>query len=183
MEHFYQGIPGWFDFEDLYRAMVQSAPDPAHFVEVGAWLGKSTAYLAVEIARSAKAIRLDVVDHWQGGFGQNLHRTIPGQTDVFAAFEENMRRGGVRESLNVIREASPRAAQRYRDGALDFVFLDGSHDFLSVFWDVLSWKPKLRPGGTLAGHDWGRFQVRPAVLTALPASAIRTWGSCWVAVV
>lgn len=42
MVHFFHKIDGWVDFEDAYRSMVVEAPSPAHFVEVGAFLGKST---------------------------------------------------------------------------------------------------------------------------------------------
>lgn len=66
MEHFFETIEGWFDFEDVYRRMAQEAPAQAHFVEVGAFLGKSTSFMAVEISNSKKDIRFDVVDTWEG---------------------------------------------------------------------------------------------------------------------
>ena len=67
MEHFYNNIDGWFDFQIIYSQMVNKFSDRSHFVEIGAWLGKSTSYMAVEIINSGKNIKLDVVDDWFGG--------------------------------------------------------------------------------------------------------------------
>jgi hypothetical protein len=66
MEHFYEKIQGWFDYQDLYKLIVNKLPNGSHIVEVGAWKGRSTAYLAVEIINSGKNIKLDVVDLWTG---------------------------------------------------------------------------------------------------------------------
>lgn len=180
IDHFYESVPGWFDFEDVYRDAVASAPSPAHFVEVGAWLGRSTAFLAVEIARSGKPIRLDVVDHWEGSVNEPAFRDVLRATDVYHEFEGHMRRGGVWDALTVVRGDSAAAAAGYADGSLDFVFIDGSHDYASVRRDVLAWLPKVRPGGTLAGHDWGRYEVAPAVRGVLPEAAVGVRGSSWV---
>ena len=53
MKHFYQDIQGWFDFQNLYKDMVRKHNN-AKFVEVGAWKGKSTCFLAVEILNQKK---------------------------------------------------------------------------------------------------------------------------------
>jgi predicted O-methyltransferase YrrM len=62
MEHFYQQIEGWFDFQNLYSEMVERYPSGSHFVEIGAWFGCSTSYMAVEIANSDKLIWFDTID-------------------------------------------------------------------------------------------------------------------------
>ena len=52
------------------------------------------------------------------------------------------------------------------DASLDFVYIDGAHDFDSVMLDLILWSRKVRPGGLVAGHDYYRFRgagVVPAV--------------------
>ena len=66
MDHIFENIPGWFNFDYIYDIEVKEAQDGAHFVEVGSWKGRSSAYLAVLIANSGKQIRLDCVDTWLG---------------------------------------------------------------------------------------------------------------------
>jgi hypothetical protein len=36
----------------------------------------------------------------------------------------------------------------------DLVFIDANHEYTHVKEDILSWLPKVRPGGILAGHDY-----------------------------
>ena len=48
----------------------------------------------------------------------------------------------------------------------DFVFLDGDHSEHSVHADLRAWWKKLKPGGLLSGHDYGRPRfpaVKPCV--------------------
>lgn len=68
MEHFADRIHGWFDESDMlfYQSIVAAAPSLAHFVEVGSWKGRSSAYMAVEIHNSGKKIQFDCVDTWLG---------------------------------------------------------------------------------------------------------------------
>lgn len=48
---------------------------------------------------------------------------------------------------------------------VDFVYIDGCHNAHDVYKDIAAWWDKLRPGGLLAGDDYGR--VNPGVKLAL----------------
>jgi hypothetical protein len=75
--------------------------------------------------------------------------------------------------VELLRETSAQAVQRFHNNSLDFVYLDGDHSYEAVRDDLAAWWPKVRPGGFLAGHDficpgtenggWGR-NIQPAVL-------------------
>ena len=52
----------------------------------------------------------------------------------------------------------------------DFVFLDGDHSEKGINADLAAWWDVLRPGGLLAGHDYGRPRF-PAVKPAVDAFA------------
>ena len=55
--------------------------------------------------------------------------------------------------------------KRYKDSSLDFVFLDASHTYEDVKADIQAWKPKIKKGGYLGGHD---FQIDfPGVVQAV----------------
>lgn len=45
------------------------------------------------------------------------------------------------------------AAAYVPDMSLDFVFIDAAHDYKSVYDDICCWRPKVKPGGFLTGHD------------------------------
>lgn len=66
----------------------------------------------------------------------------------------------------------------FKDESLDFVYIDGFHEFDAVMSDLIFWVPKVRPGGIIAGHDYYNFW-RAGVVTAVDAyvkgHGIRDW--------
>ena len=65
------------------------------------------------------------------------------------------RLSGFGERYEMIREDSTTAGQRFRDDALDFVYLDADHSEMGVWQDLVTWAAKVREGGIIAGHDYG----------------------------
>jgi hypothetical protein len=63
---------------------------------------------------------------------------------------------------------SAAAADDVKDGSLDFIFVDADHSTESVLADLAAWRPKVREGGWLTGHDeqWG--SVRRALKQLFP---------------
>ncbi|HUT93889.1 MAG TPA: class I SAM-dependent methyltransferase [Thermoguttaceae bacterium] len=60
-------------------------------------------------------------------------------------------------------------AAREIPGDFDVVFIDGNHSYEYVKKDIISWRPTIRPGGFLAGHDYlNKRGVRKAVDELLP---------------
>ena len=186
MEHFYNSIQGWFTYPELYKNIVQTAPSPAHFVEVGVWKGTSAAFMAVEIINSGKTIQFDCVDTWDGSeehldpnSGAFEPRLLGDKNWLFNTFIDNML--PVAGTYQPRRMTSLQAAQEYQDESLDFVFIDAAHDYSNVLADIKAWYPKTH--WVLAGHDYGwSSEVRNAVhdfFDPLGLKVIETEG-CWV---
>jgi hypothetical protein len=65
--------------------------------------------------------------------------------------------------LKLLKLESAEAAklfQRYlsfskEKGYFDFVFIDATHTYPMVKRDILLWKPLIKPGGVISGHDYG----------------------------
>jgi hypothetical protein len=176
----YAQIHGWMDFENLYAEAVAYAPPGATFVEVGSWMGRSAAFMCQCIRRSGKPIKFFCVDTWKGSPDEPEHVDILARLggDMFNFFQENMQRW--RALYTPLQTTSVEAAKQFADGSLDFVFLDAGHDYESVRADILAWRPKIRKGGCLAGHDYGpRFAgLIQAVNELLPGFALD--GSSWL---
>lgn len=62
---------------------------------------------------------------------------------------------------------SQRASLLCRDRSLDLVYIDGLHTFEAVRADIFAWRPKLKRGGWLTGHDIARPAVRDAILATI----------------
>jgi len=59
----------------------------------------------------------------------------------------------------------------------DLVYLDARHDCKSVDEDISLWLPKVKPGGFLAGHDYGGKWpgVKKAVDSWFDEDSVRVW--------
>ena len=164
LKHCYQNIPGWFDFQSVYEEAVRDASDGDILVEVGAWLGKSTAFMAVEIINSGKRLVFDVIDTWEGNVGEpNTTAPIKNGGTLRALFDANMKDRGLSGHCNPITSDSVAAASKYADGSVRFCYIDADHRYETVLADLTAWWPKVAPSGTLAGHDLRFSTVRRAV--------------------
>ncbi len=178
---YYKNIYGYFNYEFLYDEMIKKASNGARFVEIGAFQGKSTCYLAERVIESGKAIKISVIDNWVGHpSDKDLVKEIEQLGDVFSTFKTNMERAGVIKNLDIIRGDSSESASGFEDRSLDFVYIDAAHDYTSVVKDIKAWLPKVKVGGTIAGHDYGspNSGVKDAVNSVLGGNVkikLDTW--------
>lgn len=183
MNHFYKDIPGYFDYEDVFSQAVSWAKEGFHFVEIGAWYGQSTSYLAVEIINSGKKIKLDVVDTWKGS--EQMYDPSNGAYDellikngtIFPQFISNMK--PVIHVINPIEMDSVKASFLYEDDSLDFVFIDAEHKYEFIIQDIKHWLTKVKKGGIIAGHDCGWEGVLKAT-NEMFGNNYRVQGQCWI---
>jgi SAM-dependent methyltransferase len=154
----FDDIPGWFDFPEVYSHYVQQVPDAGTIVEIGCWLGRSTAFLADLVREADRGIQLWAVDHGFGNADKSTDVCNPvlqvNQGNVAGRLVTNLRDCGVLDWVYPLITTSVRAARTFVDGSLDFVFLDGNHTYESVTEDLSVWWPKIKPGGFLGGHDY-----------------------------
>lgn len=163
MKHRHQKINGWFNFEDIYKDMV-AMHDKGHFVEIGTYLGKSAAFMGVEIFNSNKAIKFDTIDTFKGSPSEiNGKHSLFKHTDVYKIAKTNLT--GL--PVNIVIGDSIEVSKNYENESLDFVFIDGSHLYNDVKNDIKAWKKKIKKGGFIAGHDYDNTNVKKAVTELL----------------
>lgn len=51
-------------------------------------------------------------------------------------------------------ETSKQVAEVFDDNSIDFVFIDGNHEYEGVREDLELWYPKVKSGGIVSGHDY-----------------------------
>lgn len=152
LDHIYQQEQfgeDWFSYPNLYSDIVKQFPSGSKFVEVGSWKGKSSAYMAVEIANSEKEIEFFCIDTWEGGPD---HQGMEELSQLYETFLNNMK--PVENYYSHLKTTSLEAVEKFEDNSLDFVFIDASHEYEDVKNDINAWLPKVKPGGILAGHDY-----------------------------
>jgi len=181
--HYYENVEGWFNPGDIafYKEIIDKFSGPAHFVEIGSYKGKSSSFMAVEIANSGKNINFDCVDTWAGSpehqAGGNLEDPDVVNDKMFDIFKQNME--PVKSYYKAKRMSSLEAATTYLDKSLDFVFIDADHSYEAVRADIIAWWPKVKNGGIISGHDY--HMGAPGVMNASNElfGYVRVTGSCW----
>ena len=174
-KHIYRSIEGWFNYEDLYSEIASKAKDGWQGVEVGCWLGRSAAFLAVELANTGKQVDFYCVDTWAGS-EEHLNESsgcydprIKEKDWLYNQFLENMK--PLEGHFIAKRKPSLEAARDFEDNSLDFVFIDASHDYDNVMADLEAWYPKMKKceccghsESILTGHDFPFDGVAKAVM-------------------
>ena len=189
-------VPGWFDFWDFYDSVARRLKDGDTVAEIGVWQGRSIIYLAQRLQRMGKNVRIIAVDNFSGNQSLeqgtrpliNLTRLekledtqIENSIDPKKnrqTFEDNIKRCGVSDLIEIIEGDSATVASQIPDSSLAFCFLDGGHDYCSVERDITAWKPKVKAAGAFAGHD----AHSPGVSAALKSTGIKVKlvGNLWI---
>lgn len=147
---------------------------------VGAEIGVEQGRYSEEICRANPAVRLYCIDPWQA-YDRYADHVSQRKLDGF--YDEAMQRLRVFNTV-VIRKTSMEAVKEFRLSLLDFVYIDGNHEFEFVVNDIIQWAKIVRPGGIVAGHDYKRegaertpipFHVIEAVQAYTSAYHIKPW--------
>jgi predicted O-methyltransferase YrrM len=196
----WQDVPGYFDFNDLYFEMVSKAPaSGSRFVEIGVLFGRSTMFMANEIKRSGKQITFDAIDRyahdrltWTTEFDSLVAKMSPERAAVARRAVASatllnevpfyfVLKAGLYHHVNLICGLAQEQARLYEDASLDFVFLDDDHQYRETKELILAYLPKIKVGGTIAGHD---FTITwPGVIRAVNevfGRNRRIRKNCWV---
>jgi predicted O-methyltransferase YrrM len=183
MEHFYKSIDGYFTFPYFYKWVAEQMASRTfpHLVEVGVYTGQSAAFLGVELVNRGVDARLDLVDLFVDGGSAAI------VLDRLKPVSSVIGRASAGYSWEV--------AKLYDDASLDFCFIDANHSYECVARDIDAWKPKVKRGGILAGHDYidwpgfgvmravserfSRFEVWPGVTDGGDAQMQGKFWPCW----
>lgn len=141
--------------------LLQLFPQDSIGVEIGVWKGDFSARMLTYV----RPRELNLIDPWAyfdeptyrsalygGGAARcqadmdNIHR------DVASRFASEISRGVV----YVHRLTSHEAAGFFPDAHFDWVYIDANHLYDYVLSDLRMYYPKVKPGGFLAGDDYGK---------------------------
>lgn len=71
----------------------------------------------------------------------------------------------------ILKTTSKQAAEGI-PSPIDFVYIDGAHNYDNVMFDVRLWWSRVRLGGILAGHDFDYTPVRAAIENLFPTTTV-----------
>lgn len=99
------------------------------------------------ICENLPGVNLFCIDPWTAYFRKDR------QHKHDAAYAEAKEKLAPYEAT-LLKDVSLNAVKSFKDGALDFVYIDGNHKFDSCMSDLIAWSPKVKIGGIISGHDY-----------------------------
>ena len=154
--------------KDLYKIFAEL--EYTNGAEVGVASGRN----ARDMFRIIPDLHLYLVDPWSEYFRYSQALCDKRYKGAMKLLENRCK--------TVLRMPSVEAAKQIEDETLDFVYIDGDHRFDAVMMDIISWAPKVRKGGIVAGHDYYCFYqagVVDAVQAYTRAHRIERWYITW----
>jgi len=100
----------------------------------------------------------------RNAYEPNIKPHDAGIYDTQEGFEDNYNKARAKldkcPNYVLIRGYSMDALKQFEDNSLDFVYIDGNHDYPNFINDLHQWAKKVRMGGIVSGHDWAYYSYR-----------------------
>jgi predicted O-methyltransferase YrrM len=127
---------------------------------VGAEIGVRSGRFSRVLCKANPKLHLFCVDPWAA-----YSRLTQEKQDAYYADAVNNLKD---YNVTFVRKYSMDALADFEDGSLDFVYIDGNHEFDFCCPDIIFWAKKVKQGGAMAVHDYYPF-YRAGVVQAVNA--------------
>jgi hypothetical protein len=172
MEHFYHTIVGSFNFQRIYDKVIREVQPEAVIVEIGSGCGRSTAYMAVEIANSGKQIDFYCIQTRSADLPEIAAHLQAGDHFQVPLSRKKIERRSVWDPIKLISLPSVQAATSFERESVDFVMVAEALHYASVRDDIRAWLPKLKPNGVIAGNNVDYPGILVGLQETIPCSEI-----------
>lgn len=140
-------ISPWSGHRHLVYDLIRFAA-PRAIVELGTHIGGSFFAMCQAVQDRGLATEIYAVDTWQG----DPHAGFYGE-EVYEGVVRILASCFPGRPFHLLRMLFSEAVERFADGSLDLIHIDGLHTYEAVAEDLRTWLPKLRPDGVILFHD------------------------------
>lgn len=126
-------------------------------IEIGSYCGASASIIADQFKNSI----INCVDPWSPYTEDcSIIDLVKQEKELIEA--ENLFDTVVSNHSNIRKNktSSLEYVKNVEDNSIDFIYIDGNHQYSSVKEDILSWLPKIKKGGIISGHDYSWDSVK-----------------------
>jgi len=120
--------------------------------KVGAEIGVAQGWHTEMLCQENPQAKLYAIDVWENHEGYNEY------LDRIDRYYNQSKKRLAPYNCELIKKYSMDAVKDFENNSLDFVFIDGAHDFKNVAMDIYEWVKKVKPGGIVYGHDYKRWK-------------------------
>jgi|TARA_Y100000310_G_scaffold167546_2_gene167417 hypothetical protein len=145
-----------------YRSFVKFLKSTGKKDLVGVEIGTLDGWHALEMMEELPIKKLYLIDPYAEY--KDYDESVGNPRKVQRALNERMRVAKkvlkkYGNKVKFIREFSEDATQFIKDNSLDFIYVDGNHQYEFVKKDLNLYYPKVKKGGLFGGHDYTNSQL------------------------
>jgi predicted O-methyltransferase YrrM len=147
-------VGSWFGNSSIAFAnyLVENQPDNGCVICVDTWLGGLDHWISTDYTKREDKVDDEILmcHHFERDL--NISNSEP---NIYNEFLNNVSKSGYSEYLIPLRQTSYIGAKilKYFKIKADFIFIDGSHEYLDCYNDLVSYWPILNSGGIIAVDD------------------------------
>ena len=117
--------------------------------KVGAEIGVGKGKYSEKLCKAG--LSLHAIDPW---LNYKDYESTLGQKKFDVVYEHAKKLLSSYPNCTIIRKTSMKAVEDFTDNSLDFVYIDGNHQFKYIAEDIFEWTKKVKSGGAISGHDY-----------------------------
>ena len=127
-------------------------------VEVGSYLGRSTAFLAAGV-RKAGTGRVIAIDPHRGGTGDPDSQSAAGEVSTLPLMSHNLRRVGLADFVTPVVGTPPEVTGSWAYGEVSLLFVDGLHTADALTSDITAMLPHLAADAVVVVDDVHSYEM------------------------
>ncbi len=149
--------------------LAAQAPGNSDIVELGAWTGLTTCYLA-SACRLRGSARVHAVDTFAGTKenGETYASITHYNGSTESAFHNRIRAAGIEDRVVALKGYTCDMVHLYEGSPIGMLFIDADHSYEGVSQDFELWSPLVMPGGLVVFHDYNMAGVARFVDEDMP---------------
>jgi hypothetical protein len=125
----------------------------------GAEIGVRSGYYSKVLFNHINGLKLICVDPW---VSYKAIEQVP--QEIVDQTHDNCLRRLKGLDVEYMKMTSMEAVKQVPDKSLDFVYIDGLHEFDDSMMDIIRWSPKVRTGGIVSGRNYFAFYRSGAMM-------------------
>lgn len=149
-------------------------------IEIGSYGGEST-----EMFLNSGAFKsFYCIDPWMAEFDPNDPTGDDGLSMAEQVFDQRFKDNPVVKKVKMLSDDAIKVFDTwFKDQSVDFIYIDGNHQYEAVLHDLINYVPLVKIGGVIAGHDYVDETTKSA--TGIPthivgvAIAVRQYFCCF----
>lgn len=117
---------------------------------VGAEIGVFAGQFSEILCQNIPELKLYCIDAWKVYGGYRDYKFEKTLTKAYETAKARL----IPYDVRIIQQFSMNAVKEFADESLDFVYIDGNHDYKYVRQDIGAWTRKVKLGGIVSGDDY-----------------------------